>query len=198
MTRREKIFQLVDESLQPKFEKSLDLIDDYYTGNKEAIQSYFIKSINSLIELVKSQQERGIKRDIAYMNICFLRSSVLTESYDFMISLYDDKFYLDKTETHIYFKLDFIFEHINKDIDEIRKEFLIYPAIKKYELKEIRFSYAQYHFIYAMKIIQKLCEDIGIKSHLLTFEDLNIKEDFKIIIGGHMEEGLLIGKEAQL
>ncbi|MCL2611352.1 MAG: hypothetical protein FWE02_06720 [Defluviitaleaceae bacterium] len=187
MERKEKIFNMADKRLQIKFERSLSLIDEYFLCNKEAIHLDFIKSINCLFEIAKKQQEQGVKRDIAYMNICFLRTSFLTESYDFMASLYDDKFYVETTETRIYFNLNFIFEHINRDIEEIEEEIKIFPTLKKFEIKELKFSYAQYYFIYAMKIIKELCEDIEEK---INCRDLKITEDFKIIVGGHMEEGL--------
>jgi len=189
MRRKEKIADLADKFLETRLEKSLAEVENYSLVNKKDIKEKFIEDLDTLIELAKNQQKEGIKRAIAYMNICFLRSGVFVESNPFMVSLYDDKFYLDKTETRIYFDLDFIFEPVNRDIEELTKEIKIYPTLKKFEIKELKIFYTQLFLVYCITTLEELCRYIKEK---VNFDGLNLTEDFKIIYGEHMEEGVAV------
>ena len=50
------------------------------------------------------------KKEIQYILISMLNSSIVTKSYEYEMAFYDNRFYLDENPICLYFKLKFLFD----------------------------------------------------------------------------------------
>jgi hypothetical protein len=167
----------------------------YFEDKEEEAKQDFFNELKSLYEKTKIQQDNGQKEAITYLTIAYLRSSILTGSNQFMISMYSDKFYLDETESNIYWTPKFMFEHIENDMRET-KDFIIksekIARLSEFEMGEVRYYYTEAHFpviALFMKKLVDICID-EIKQSSLVKPIFN--ENFSVVYGGYMEEGLTI------
>jgi len=187
--RQNEVFSKSDAMLAEKLEQSSLALEDYFFKNLDEILSGFYSHINALCQKAKEQQTDGKKAPIAYLNICHLRSSLLTGSHEFRIALHDERLYLDTTETVAYWKPDFLFRHIDGDLDGIANKMAIFPKLTKFEVEEIKYVYTSLHFIHALHFTTALCDDIVAQTDLAALE---LTDDFKVIFSGHMENGITI------
>jgi len=167
-------------------ENTIELLK-YFEDNKQEIISDFLTHFLVLCEKAIWQQEMGIKAPIAYVHIGFLRSSLLTKSYEFRMGLHDEKFWLDKEDTSIYWKADFFFQYVESDVEEVRKMLKPYPHLPESEAYEIGYRYAQCYLIPAAR---QIIQDIMIEVlQIPELERLHLDKNLSIVFGGYMEGG---------
>jgi len=185
MERRQKILNLSHDFLTKKFEETKLKLDKHFSENKEEIINEFNLFINNLIEKSKN-------KPVTYLQICYLRSSSITESLEFKISFHNEKFYLDTQETYSYWQPSFLFIYLNEGMEEFKKHCLVTPKLTIFELKEVKQMYINFHYSHMANYMKELCENL--KENLIS-QNLNITENFQILYGGHMENGVIISSQ---
>ncbi|MCL1924631.1 MAG: hypothetical protein FWF50_03505 [Defluviitaleaceae bacterium] len=187
MNRKEEVINLAENFLLRKIEPNFNKLEKYLEENKELIVENFSEKLNELFELAIIQQKASIKEPIEYMYISFLRSSMLVESYEFCIDLFNEMIWLDKEETTIYFPLKFIFQYIDQDIEDMKS--FVNRKIPQFNLDELKYQYSQCYIPFAALVINKIINEAISKTN---FYMLQIAESFKVLFGGYMEKGEII------
>lgn len=64
-------------------------------NNFNSIQEQFIESFVRICDKIAFMQSRGEKREIAFINYSLLRTQIINNKYNYLISAYDDMWYAD-------------------------------------------------------------------------------------------------------
>jgi len=181
---------MAEDFLLDKLEENAKELMEYFAANKQQIIDSFTEKFIELCKLTRQQQESGLKAPIAFVHIASLRSSLLTETYEFRISMFDNRFWLDTVETAVYWKGDFFFRHVEPDIAEISKQLKAQASVPEYEIHEFRYRYA---LCYLLPPAQAIIEEIAAEAlKAPAFAELMLDENIAVIFGGHMEGGGII------
>ena len=190
MRKKEETTNIMETFLSGQLEKHVSGLDKYFEGNKEEITDDFIATINNLCALAKEQQASGVKAPICYLHIGFLRSSLLTGTYDFRVALHSNLLWLDKTETSVYWVPGFVFKYVSRDISDMvefaRRE---RTPISKFAVDELKYRYAQAYIGQVQSIATKIMPGAIEKS---DFTQLELEDKYTAVFGGHMESGTII------
>lgn len=171
--RKEQILDIGFKILEEKFLKNEQLILKEYFNNKNKILRKNADKINNLLN-----KSKCFAKDIKYISVLFLRSSLITKTYDFYFGLYDEKLYLDENILYTTLNLSFIFTYFEKDIDYFKENCNIYN-LSSYEVYYLEQEYIKYYY----KIAFKIFKDILIE----VLKDCDF-EDYKVIFGEYMGE----------
>jgi len=168
------------------FENSANVMD-YYEENRQEITDDFLLHFIKLCKHGESQQRTNLKAPITYIHVSFLRSSLLTEGYEFRIGLHNKNFWLDIIETSVYWKADFIFQYVEPDINEVRMILKPFPNISEYEINQIKYRYAQ---CYLMPVAFQIVQDVMYEAvEIPEILHLEFDEEMFVLFGGYMERG---------
>ena len=102
MDRQDAIFKFAQVVLQERAQSRYQQICEDYTANKQQIVNDFYQAVGQLIALTKRQQTERQKQPIRYVAALYLFSSAITKTYEFQLSLFDERYFLDPTESCVY------------------------------------------------------------------------------------------------
>lgn len=178
-----------DESKKRFLESSI-LIWNKYKEMQDEITTNIIDVFKDLFQNAIEMQNNYRKDDICYISILHLRSSVLTGSYKYQISLYEDIFYLDQNEIHMDYIPDFILPFFQEDInylkDVITKD---RPQLKYHEIEQIIFHHIEHYHELLKEILSYSIKDI---MSLNEYYSMNKNENIMFIFGGYRDYAVVI------
>jgi len=189
MNKKKEMLKQVEEFLLSRIEPNLEKLEKYLEENKDVIAKDFIEKLNALSELGIIQQRAEVKEPIKYLYISYLRSSILTESYEFRLDLFNDIIWLDKEETAVYWTLGFMFQYIEQDVNDAKELLRNEGPIPKFYFEEIKYIYSQCYFPFVILVVDKIIEEAMAKSN---FYRLVTAESCKVLFGGYMEQAEII------
>ena len=147
MVRVEEIINEYKNLSAEIFRKSEKLMLREYQENREKILEKLKDIFRYLFIKAYEMQEYGQKNDICIISFFYLNSSLLTGSYKYLISLYDETFYLDQSEVSISYCPEFIIPYFLSDIQLLEKNIgKRYIRIKHYEMERIKFLHIQHYY----------------------------------------------------
>lgn len=186
MDRREEIFEFIKQDFQEKIkEKGLKISVDI-ENNEEEIKSIFLEKVDKLFR--KSIEEN---KEIKYFLISQLKSSILTKSYEVLLSIYTEDFYLQKEKYMEYFKIPFLFENVDIEMEKFNTKIKNnFKKILKFELEEIKQKYIEEHKIIVMLITIHFLKYIY---ELESFKNLK-KKDLSFLYGEYMDKAVELFK----
>lgn len=182
MDRRAQMFEILRISFEEKIKNKGIEISSKVEKNEDKIKEVFLNKIDTLFKKALSEN-----KEIKYLLISPLNTSILTNSYEIMISIYTDAFYLQKEEYIEYLKIPFIFENIDYEMEEFKKILESrFTKIKEYEVKELKYKYVRGHNILVMIFISHFLNYV---SELENFRE--IKENMlKALYGEYMDRSI--------
>ena len=116
MERIEQIINEIKDLSEKRFQESREQIVRDYKDNREAIAGSIIKQMKELFVKAVEKQENGQKGKIRIFGFFYLNSSILTDTHKYMVSLYDEAFYLDQNEVSITYSPQILIPYYNEDI----------------------------------------------------------------------------------
>ncbi|MFI3212234.1 MAG: hypothetical protein R3Y24_02735 [Eubacteriales bacterium] len=130
--------------------------------------------------------------NVKYICFEYLLSSIITKTYDFQFSVYDEGFHINRSGVHSYFSINEIFLNIEEDmlflVQKAKKEII---GIDDCDLEEIRKAYIilLHYRLTTMFIAENIDKIISLKD----FSELEISKPIEIYVGGYMDKMVLIG-----
>lgn len=184
-----------DRELEIK-EKSIALVKDRYIADAKEILEIiknnstqeakdYKKAFENVCEKAYLLQESGLKEEIAYIVITYLRSSILTGSYEFMFQLYSQDFYYDAVETSGVWAPLFIMKYYEKTVEYLEnavKSKVI--QLQEYEFRKIKLDLAGDYYKLASIFIAEQIQDM---LQLTCYKKLKKASTLKILYGGYMD-----------
>lgn len=187
MYKKEELLKSSEDFLFKRIKPNLESLEKHVETNKELIVESFIKKLNKLFDVALLQQAAAVKEPIEYIYISFLRSSILTERYEFKIDLFSEMLWMDKEETSIYWTLKFIFQYVEKDMEDMNN--FVKRKIPQFDLEELKYEYASCYIPFARLLINKTIKEVLPRT---KFNLLKTDESVKVMFGGYMEKGEII------
>ncbi len=153
MPRVEKIVNEYKDLSAETFQSSKKLILQEYWENREEILESLKDVLRYLFMKAYEMQENNWKEAISIIGFFYLNSSILTGSYKYLVSLFDNTFYLDRNEVSISYSPEFMIPFFLSDIHLLEKTIKKqYIRMKEYEMERVKFLHIQ-HYHGLMKII---------------------------------------------
>jgi hypothetical protein len=178
-------------------EKSIALVRERYiadaneifnvikNNSKQAAKEYR-QAFENVCEKAYVLQENGIKEEIAYITITYLRSSILTGSYEFMFQLYNQDFYYDAVETSSVWSSLFIMKYYENTVTYLEnavKSQII--QLQEYEFRKIKIDLAgDYYKLVSIFIVEQIQDMLQQE----CFKKLKKASTLKVLYGGYMDK----------
>ncbi|RDY32217.1 hypothetical protein [Lachnotalea glycerini] len=192
MLKSEELNEYAKEILTKQMLINQKEIQAEYKKNKSIINAQFLKVLQRMLETCNRLQEKNKKNRIAILHICYLYTSCLTQKLELQINMYDKDFYLDKTEVSGLWRPEFIYRYYEQDMELIEKKARQEVfGFKHKQIQEIRMKYIN---VYHLITLDFLSDMIPLVIKDSAFEKLKKEDDFIILFGGYMEEGIPILK----
>ena len=139
--------ELVSKYLINNWEQELLNIDKRYSSNKEDIEKELLSALEDLCRKAIGFQKQGVKGDIKFICISFLRTSIMEDTAFYRIDAYDSRWFLDTVECCSLWNADFIFSSLFSQINLLMIEKKQYGRfVTDMDIENVKLSEAlKYH-----------------------------------------------------
>ncbi|UHA74779.1 hypothetical protein [Paenibacillus sp. 481] len=122
ISKQEALQHFYETYVRDQWQYDFVVINERYSEQRESIEHGLISAFHDLCMQAYEQQEQGIKGDIHYMYISFLRTSMMQQSSTYRFDAYDEQWFLDRTECSKMWQADFIFDPLFRTIDHLERK----------------------------------------------------------------------------
>ena len=144
------------------------------------------KVLETLIQQQICKQKTEGQNKIKYLIFQRLLSSGYTGSYDLSVGMSNAKLYLDEQIVYEYWKPDFIYEDIDKSMEEVKKILgKKYVRIEEYELLRLKQQLLFDDWTLFVEILKRESRKI-IQSVLES--DLILEDEIQVLYGNYMDK----------
>lgn len=176
--KQEKIMELLDYDYLMQTEK--DFIDDL-SQNKEKYVKNFIAKIDLLFKEFLAKQEEGKKGAAEQVIVYFLRSSIVTETFDFCIHVYDQQFLWEAEETFVVWNEKVVEEYFKRTIQKIKQDIKgKLTGVVDYDYTSIELRIGELFLSSMYAIVCQACKEIF---HLKSYQEMKKSDNIKIYFG---------------
>ncbi|GMA99903.1 hypothetical protein [Pelosinus sp. IPA-1] len=177
-------------------EEDVPVMQQEFPKNQETITESLSAAIRQICHQASRQQQVGCKGPAAYLCISFLRTNILEDCFQYRMDMYDEKFYLDRTECSGCFEIDFVWQYFQARMAQLEKAVhsSIYKnKIRTRQLNAIKLDMAEQYHQVAM-LCTKLLIDEAVKTP--EYRALSKVPEFKILMGDYKDKIMLLYEEA--
>ncbi|WP_349948726.1 hypothetical protein ABFV83_10015 [Lacrimispora sp. BS-2] len=130
------------------------------------------------------------QKEVSWLGICYLHTSLQTGSHELLLSLYDEEFYFDPAPEELYWRPPCFFECFEEDMESVmtglRRK---YPRIWRYEEEAVRRICVEYYYA----AVSQLCFDLaGEIMETEAFQKAVKAESFTAFFGRYQGEGEIL------
>lgn len=181
--RREDIIVFCQEFLEKELIKTKIEVLENCESNADQIFESLKDSFNRVFIKAKNKK-------VKFIVVNFLYSSLMTDSREFLIAVYNELFYLDLGAVSEKVKFQFLDFYFSRDVENLtniaEKKFL---RLTEYEKAAVKIECGLQY----LKILSSCLQKLSLKiTQLETFKRMEKEEDFKIILGEYMGQGEVI------
>jgi hypothetical protein len=163
----------------------------------DELTTYKKEILNELTGVFDELLKRGIelqrkleKGKMGFISIFFLRSSIITESYEIMISMYEKGYYFDRKPLSISWKPMFIMKYFIDDMKYFEKAIKSkIIRVQKSEINKVKMHYCEDYFQVIKEFFLNYIDEI---TSLNSFKELEKEEDIKITLGEFMDQNIVL------
>lgn len=178
------------EIFKERLTRSVGLIQRDIEKEEHAIRSQMLQALDRLFLTGSKKQSEKRKRAIAYVHIFYLRSAVLTNTYELQMELRDETGYMDKETCREFWVPEFIMGYFREDMEYFKKKAVKNVVGVSYvHLQRIK---RKYYSVYATLIGQYFLQEIKQIETLDSFWKLEKTNELQVIYGEYMGEGVCI------
>lgn len=115
--QREAVERDVRSELDIKMPARIKEIKEWLSDNRGQWEGELIRSFEKLFSIKK-------EKEVSYLQICFLRTSLLMDRYHYRAYLYDRLYHLDQEPVWVDVDTMFVYQFFQEDIQELRQKLL--------------------------------------------------------------------------
>ncbi|HOV26194.1 MAG TPA: hypothetical protein PK566_07545 [Pseudobacteroides sp.] len=147
MDKNKMLEELISKCITNNWEQELLNINQRYSSNRECIENQLISALEDVCRKAAVFQHQGVKEDIKYICISFLRTSIMEDTSFYRIDAYDSRWFLDTAECYSIWNAEFIFSSLFKQISLLKDEKKQYGRfVTDMDIENIKMSEAlKYH-----------------------------------------------------
>ena len=184
---KEKILQeFKDKYVNNRFINEIPKINKKIEKNEKVIKNEILLNFNKVCENAKNLQNQNLKKEIKFIYISFLRTSLLENKGIWRIDLFDENWFLDKEECFINLDCTFIYEDLFSFIEELQVKKKEYGrTITEMDIEKIKLQEGdKYHNLIMRFFENKINELIECEN----FKEMNKHNELMIFTGEYMDE----------
>jgi hypothetical protein len=173
-----------------------DMQQEFFAKRDCIIQS-LVEVIRQLYQQAHSLQEQGRKGAASYIWISLLRTSVLQDTWQYRIDLYDHTFVLDREECTVHWEMNFVWDYLKNrmnQLNEVIRSGRYVNKIRTYHIDKIKLEMAkQYHqqaIYFTQRVIQTVFQNL---------EDIELDKGtkMKVLMGEYLDHSVVIYEKIQ-
>lgn len=149
MNPEERIQDYIKLQTTGWLEEDLPVLKKEFCVHREKFVESLATAIGQLCTQGRVQQEAGEKGPAAYLCISLQRTHILENNWCYRLDLYDDGFYLDRTECSVDWDLEFVWDALKKRLENLNgiiRKGIYANKIRPYHLNQVKLKMAvQYH-----------------------------------------------------
>lgn len=183
MERDKLITRVTNEFLENNVIESFPAILEDILNNNSLYMKEIMLAFEQLFQKGIKYQKEDKKNSIAFVGISFLQNSLLNETFEFEIELYDENYLADKKTIVWKYVPSFIGKYYTEDWTSYEKYMKSkFSQLKKNEIYPFRLILADKY----KKIMQSVfVQLIPYIMRLLSYRDLIKSDDIKILYGDY-------------
>ena len=184
---KEKILQeFKDKYVNNRFINEISKINKKIEKNEKVIKNEILLNFNQVCENAKNLQNQNLKKEIKFIYISFLRTSLLENKGIWKIDLFDENWFLDKEECFINLDFSFIYEDLFDFIEELQEKKKEYGrAITEMDIEKIKLQEGDKYHKLIIKFFQNIISEI---IECENFKEMNKHNELMIFTGEYMDE----------
>lgn len=180
--RKLKMIKATQKIMDKRIEENCPLLFKLWPQQKANL----LQNINQMFEDIVKFQSEKVDYSIMFFQCSLLRSSFITESFQYLVSAFDKDYYLDESAFHIVWDAHPFFQFLSEDIRAISSQLSnIFPRLQEYELKDLRYRVCYYYDVIVGTLFSAIIPDILL---MPAFKEINKTEDFCILLSGWLDE----------
>ncbi|BCZ47460.1 hypothetical protein psyc5s11_35270 [Clostridium gelidum] len=188
---KEKIMdEFKTKYVEGRFYEESPKIYEMFEDNKKSIIEELILKFKEVCKKAINMQEQGLKGEIKYIYISYLRTSLMQNLGVYRIDFYDDKWLLDKEECFINIDLSFIYEPLFNHMEELqikRKEYG--RTITEMDIEKIKIKEGNKYHRLGIKILESIVNDFV---ECDEYKEMKKNYEISILAGEYCDEAVLI------
>lgn len=184
----EEIQAFAKDTFAEIYQQSSQCLIKEMLKNGDEFRKPLLEAFHELFQTCAEMQSRDEKKPITYIQICYLKAALMTETYEIMIHLYDKKLYFDKAECYGYWYPAAFRKYFEEDIENFYRRARNHLVQFGYE--QLQGIKMRYYDMYLALIQQYLYEEVEHIINLPSFAQIAKEENFGISFGGYREKGL--------
>lgn len=161
-------------------------IDTNYRDNEEKIKKDIISQFEYCCKKAVQNQKQNNKGIIKYIQISFLRTSIMEGKSDYRVDFFDENWYGDKVETAGNIKFDFVFNYFFDYIEELKKKCKSYSnKITEMDIERIVMQECDKYNILTIEYLKEISEEL---TRVPSYEKIIKDENILLLAGEYMGE----------
>lgn len=188
--RIKKYFEEYPAYVTDRLAHTAEALNAKYGTEEKALAGAMAESFDRLFLRAADMQAREQKAEIAWVSVSYLRSSLLTETYDLRIDLYDANFYLDVNEVSGYWNGAFVYAYFREDMayyTKMAREEMI--RIMPGEMKAFMIGYSAHYQAFLRCFCRKHLPRI---TELPSYQKMQKAADIKFTFGEYLDKTTVI------
>ncbi|MDF2636208.1 MAG: hypothetical protein K0R78_3082 [Pelosinus sp.] len=195
MTQENLMQEFIEKQTANWLEEDVPFMQQKFPESQSEITENLSTAISQLCREASQQQQAGCKGQAAYLCLSFLRTKILEDRFQYRLDIYDEKFYVDRSECTGSIEIDFVWQYFKVRMEQLEKA--IHASIYKNkihtrQLNAVKLAMAEQYHQVAM-ICTKLVIDEAVKT--AEYRALSKVPDFKIIMGEYKDKNMLLYQE---
>ena len=172
--------------VEGRFYEEASKIYEYFEENKDSIKKEILVSFREGCKKALELQSEGIKQDIKFIYISYLRTSVMDNKSTYRIDFLDNRWFMDKEECSIDLNMDFIYEPLFKHMEELNEKKSEYGrTITEMDIEKIKMKESEKYNMIALNILDGMVEDF---INTDEYKEMNKSDEIKIFAGEYMDK----------
>lgn len=196
MIQEKMVQEFIKKQTEGWLEEDIPLMQQEFSVKHGEITESLSAVISPLCRQASQQQETGSKGSAAYLCLTLLRTNILDDRWQYRLDIYDEKFYLDRTECTSSWKMDFVWDYLKARLTQLTKAVssssMYANKVRPQHIEQVKLDMAQQYHQIAM-----FCTKLIIEEAIKTTEYTSLRKvpTFKILMGEYMDKSMLLYEE---
>ncbi|WP_099190488.1 pentapeptide repeat-containing protein [Tepidibacter mesophilus] len=161
MKREDALINFNEEYTNELLNKYEQIFYEDVIENKDLLRSTVMDSLKNICEDISDFQNELEYYKIKYFQFSILRTSIISESYIFLLSTYNQEWYLDDNAKHMELDMSFLFKSLKNLYNELyQKSKKFIGKINKYDIEKIILSQAMKYNEYIAYTVRFILQNI--------------------------------------
>ena len=167
------------------FYEEASKIYEYFEENKDSIKKEILVSFREGCKKALEFQDTGVKGEVKFIYISYLRTSIMENKSTYRIDFFDDRWFMDKEECSVDLNMDFIYDQLFKHMEELNEKKSEYGrTITEMDIEKIKMKESEKYNKIALNILDGMVEDF---IDCDEYKEMKKSDEIRIFAGEYMD-----------